>query len=103
MKQIRVPVRASPSQIRPPWASTIVRAIAVSNLRPLACEIQWEEAEKAQETALANQIRLASRLRRFEERLWAFVGQAWMLVCATVVILEATLQPSVLQVHEAAM
>ncbi len=28
VKQIRVPVRASASQIRPPWASTIVRAMA---------------------------------------------------------------------------
>ena len=28
VKQIRVPVRASASQILPPWASTIVRAIA---------------------------------------------------------------------------
>lgn len=29
-----------------------------------------------------------------EERLWAFVAQAWALVCATVLILEATLEPS---------
>jgi len=36
-----------------------------------------------------------------EERLWAFVAQAWALVCATVLILEATLEPSVLQAHEA--
>ena len=27
-----------------------------------------------------------------EERLWAFVAQAWALVCATVLILEATLE-----------
>lgn len=38
-----------------------------------------------------------------EERLWALVAQAWALVCATVLILEATLAPSVLQAHEAAM
>jgi hypothetical membrane protein len=38
-----------------------------------------------------------------EERLWAFVAQAWALLCATVLILEATLEPSVLRAHEAAM
>ncbi len=38
-----------------------------------------------------------------EERLWALVAQAWALLCATVLILEATLQPAVLRVHEAAM
>jgi hypothetical membrane protein len=38
-----------------------------------------------------------------EERLWALVAQAWALVCATVLILEATLQADVLQVHEAAI
>jgi hypothetical membrane protein len=38
-----------------------------------------------------------------EERLWAFVAQAWALVCATVLILEATLTPSRLQAHEVAM
>jgi hypothetical membrane protein len=36
-----------------------------------------------------------------EERLWALVAHAWALVCATVLILEATLEPSVLQAHEA--
>jgi len=36
-----------------------------------------------------------------EERLWAFVAQAWALVCATVLILEATLEQDILQVHEA--
>jgi hypothetical membrane protein len=36
-----------------------------------------------------------------EERLWALVAQAWALVCATVLILEATLEPGVLRVHEA--
>jgi hypothetical protein len=35
-----------------------------------------------------------------EERLWAFVAQAWALVCATVLILEATLTPDRLQAHE---
>ncbi len=38
-----------------------------------------------------------------EERLWAFVAQLWALVCATVLILEATLRPEVLQAHEAAL
>ncbi len=38
-----------------------------------------------------------------EERLWALVAQLWALVCATVLILEATLEPGALQVHEAAM
>jgi hypothetical membrane protein len=38
-----------------------------------------------------------------EERLWAFVAQAWALVCATVLILEATLTPDRLQTHEASM
>ncbi len=36
-----------------------------------------------------------------EERLWAFVAQLWALVCATVLILEATLKPEELQAHEA--
>ncbi len=35
-----------------------------------------------------------------EERLWAFVAQAWALVCATVLILEATLTSDRLQAHE---
>jgi hypothetical membrane protein len=38
-----------------------------------------------------------------EERIWALVAQAWALLCATVLILEATLQPDVLQAHEAAL
>ncbi len=38
-----------------------------------------------------------------EERLWAFVAQAWALLCATVLILEATLEASVLRAHEAGM
>ncbi len=36
-----------------------------------------------------------------EERLWAFVAQLWALLCATVLILEATLAPQALRVHEA--
>lgn len=32
-----------------------------------------------------------------EERVWALVAIAWAVVCATVLILEATLQPDVLQ------
>lgn len=35
-----------------------------------------------------------------EERLWAFVAQAWALLCATVLILEATLEPDALRAHE---
>lgn len=35
-----------------------------------------------------------------EERLWALVAVLWALVCATVLILEATLKPHVLQAHE---
>jgi hypothetical membrane protein len=38
-----------------------------------------------------------------EERLWALVAQLWALVCATVLILEATLRPGVLRAHEASM
>jgi hypothetical protein len=37
------------------------------------------------------------------ERLWALVAQLWTLLCATVLILEATLQPGALRAHEAAM
>lgn len=37
-----------------------------------------------------------------EERLWALVAHAWALLCATVLILEATLQPHALQAHEVA-
>jgi hypothetical membrane protein len=38
-----------------------------------------------------------------EERLWALIAQLWALLCATVLILEATLEPGALQVHEASM
>jgi hypothetical protein len=38
-----------------------------------------------------------------EERLWALIAVAWALVCATVLILEATLQPAQLQAHEASL
>jgi hypothetical protein len=38
-----------------------------------------------------------------EERLWALFAQLWALLCATVLILEATLQPGALRAHEAAM
>ena len=38
-----------------------------------------------------------------EERLWACVAQVWTLLCATVLILEATLEPGALQAHEASM
>ena len=37
-----------------------------------------------------------------EERLWAVVAQLWALLCATVLILEATLEPNALRAHEAA-
>jgi hypothetical protein len=37
-----------------------------------------------------------------EERLWALVAQLWALVCATVLILEATLEPGALRAHETA-
>ncbi len=36
-----------------------------------------------------------------EERIWALVAQVWALVCATVLILEATLEPGELRAHEA--
>jgi hypothetical membrane protein len=39
----------------------------------------------------------------FEERLWALIAQLWALICATVLILEATLQPRQLQAHEASL
>lgn len=35
-----------------------------------------------------------------EERLWALIAVAWALLCATVLILEATLGPEQLQAHE---
>jgi hypothetical membrane protein len=35
-----------------------------------------------------------------EERLWAFAAQAWASLCATVLILEATLKPGALEAHE---
>jgi hypothetical membrane protein len=38
-----------------------------------------------------------------EERLWALIAVAWALLCATVLILEATLQPEELQAHEASL
>lgn len=38
-----------------------------------------------------------------EERLWALVAQLWALVCATVLILEATLTPAALRAHEASV
>lgn len=38
-----------------------------------------------------------------EERLWALVAQLWALLCATVLILEATLTPSRLQAHKASL
>jgi hypothetical membrane protein len=38
-----------------------------------------------------------------EERLWALIALLWALVCASVLILEATLEPDVLQIHEASM
>jgi hypothetical membrane protein len=36
-----------------------------------------------------------------EERLWALVAQLWALLCAAVLILEATLTPGRLRAHEA--
>jgi hypothetical protein len=38
-----------------------------------------------------------------EERLWSLVAQLWALLCATVLILEATLSPDVLRAHEASV
>jgi hypothetical membrane protein len=38
-----------------------------------------------------------------EERLWALVAVAWVLLCGAVLILEATLQPSMMEAHEASM
>lgn len=38
-----------------------------------------------------------------EERLWALIAQLWAMLCATVLILEATLEPAVLSAHEASM
>ncbi len=38
-----------------------------------------------------------------EERLWALVAGLWALVCATALIHEATLDPAVLEVHDAAV
>lgn len=38
-----------------------------------------------------------------EERLWALVAQLWALVCATVLILEGTLEPDILRAHEGSM
>jgi hypothetical protein len=36
-----------------------------------------------------------------EERLWALVAHLWVLLCAMVLILEATLDPRALRAHEA--
>lgn len=38
-----------------------------------------------------------------EERLWSLVAQLWVLACATVLILEATLRADVLRAHEASV
>lgn len=38
-----------------------------------------------------------------EERVWSLLAQLWALLCATVLILEATLEPGALQAHEASM
>ncbi|HEY7257018.1 MAG TPA: DUF998 domain-containing protein [Solirubrobacterales bacterium] len=38
-----------------------------------------------------------------EERLWSLVGQLWALLCATALILEATLTPDTLRAHEASI
>jgi hypothetical protein len=38
-----------------------------------------------------------------DERLWALVAQLWALVCAVVLIHEATLTPGDLRAHEASM
>jgi hypothetical membrane protein len=38
-----------------------------------------------------------------EERLWALVAHLWVLLCATVLILEATLEPGALRAHEASV
>jgi hypothetical membrane protein len=38
-----------------------------------------------------------------EERLWALIACAWALVCAAVLILEATLTPDALRAHEASL
>ncbi len=38
-----------------------------------------------------------------EERLWALFAQLWALLCATVLILEATLKPEALREHEASI
>jgi hypothetical membrane protein len=38
-----------------------------------------------------------------EERLWALVAQVWAVLCATVLILEVTLEPGALRAHEASM
>jgi hypothetical protein len=38
-----------------------------------------------------------------EERLWALVAQLWALLCATVLILEATLEADALRAHETSM
>jgi hypothetical membrane protein len=37
-----------------------------------------------------------------EERLWALIAQLWALLCATVLILETTLEPDTLRAHEGA-
>jgi hypothetical membrane protein len=38
-----------------------------------------------------------------EERVWALVAHLWVLLCATVLILEATLEPGALRAHEASV
>jgi hypothetical membrane protein len=38
-----------------------------------------------------------------EERLWTLVAHLWVLLCSTVLILEATLEPGALRAHEASV
>jgi hypothetical protein len=38
-----------------------------------------------------------------DQRLWAFVAQVWAVLCATALILEATLEPDALRIHEASL
>ncbi len=38
-----------------------------------------------------------------EERLWSLIAHLWALLCATVLILEATLEPGLLRAHEASL
>jgi hypothetical protein len=78
--------------VRSAWPSRLARLVLSGNLMLLAAWIVTFE--------LYNSF---AGYQGLEERLWALIAQLWALVCATVLILEATLEPEALRAHEAAI